>query len=304
MTEIKLTDYVIVDVQLRQCGPTEKFKCSKNKVKVGDVCIVCIDRGQDYGKVLTINTDVNSVTDLPDKQRIVRVCQSGDLKRIEHNNDDCKKQLKPCKQEIASHKLDMKLVNAEYTFDRGKLIFYFSSEKRIDFRQLVKDLAKKFKTRIELRQIGVRDEAKIIGGIGCCGRKTCCVAWIHEFSSVNIKMAKLQQMQLHPTKLSGVCGRLKCCLGYEYEAYRDLQSKMPVRGQRVRTSTKTGDVIDTSLLKQEVTVRFDDDTFDVFDVKEITVVSRSKSRAKSRALKRKAQSNKKPAPKTNNTKKM
>jgi len=305
MTEIKLTEYVIAEMQLRDCGPTEKFKCSKGKAKPGDICIVCIDRGQDYGKILSINTDVSSAPDLPDKQRVVRVCQAGDTKRIEHNNDDCKKQLKPCKQEIAAHKLDMKLVNAEFTFDRGKLIFYFSSEKRIDFRQLVKDLAKKFKTRIELRQIGVRDEAKIIGGIGCCGRRTCCSAWIHEFSSVNIKMAKLQQMQLHPTKLSGVCGRLKCCLGYEYEAYRSLQSKMPVKGQLVRTPTKTGDVIDNCLLKQEVTVRFDDNTFDTFNVKDITVVSRSKSRAKSRTLKRKAQANKKtekPNPKSGNKK--
>ncbi len=303
MTEIRLTDYVIADVQLRDCGPTEKFKCEKNKIKTGDMCIVCIDRGQDYGKVLTINNDIDSALDLPDKQRIVRVCQAGDIKRIMHNSDDCKRQLKPCKEEILSHKLDMKLVNAEYTFDRGKLIFYFSSEKRIDFRQLVKNLAKKFKTRIELRQIGVRDEAKIIGGIGCCGRSTCCASWIHEFASVNIKMAKLQQMQLHPAKLSGVCGRLKCCLGYEYEAYRNLQSKMPVKGQRVRTPTKTGDVVDISLLKQEVTVRFDDDTFDTYDVKEITVVSRSKSRAKSRTLKRKAKSNRR-SEKSNNSKQL
>jgi len=229
---------------------------------------------------------------LPDKQRVVRVCQPGDLRRIQKNKIDCQKQLAPCKEEIAKHQLAMKLVGAEYTFDRGKLVFYFAAEQRIDFRQLVKDLAKKFKTRIELRQIGVRDEAKIIGGIGCCGRVTCCAQWIHEFDSVNIKMAKLQQMQLHPAKLSGVCGRLKCCLGYEYEAYRSLQSKMPVRGQRVRTPTKTGDVIDVSLLKQEVTVRFDDDSYDTFNVKDVTVVSRSKSRAKSRALKRKAQSQK------------
>jgi len=294
MTDIKLTDYIIAEVQLRHCGPTEKFKCAKNKVKPGDICIVCIDRGQDYGKVSTINTDIDSAPDIHDKQRVVRLCKSGDIKRIEHNLDDSKKQIAPCKEEIASHDLDMKLIKAEYTFDRGKLIFYFSSEKRIDFRQLVKDLAKKFKTRIELRQIGVRDEAKIIGGIGCCGRTTCCTAWIDKFNSVNIKMAKLQQMQLHPTKLSGVCGRLKCCLGYEYDAYRGLQSKMPVKGQRVRTPDKTGDVANICLLKQEVTVRFDDDTFDTYEVKDITVVSRSKSRAKSRALKRKAQSNPKP----------
>ena len=289
MTEFQLKDYVIAEVQLRDHGPTEKFKCEKNKVKPGDLCIICIDRGQDYGRVISILPDKDSAPDIPDKQRVVRVCQSGDLRRIHRNFEDCQLQLSPCEEEIKVHKLNMKLVGAEYTFDRGKLIFYFAAEQRIDFRELVKNLAKRFKTRIELRQIGVRDEAKIIGGIGCCGRQTCCSQWISEFSSVNIKMAKLQQMQLHPAKLSGVCGRLKCCLGYEYDAYRNLQSKMPVKGQRVRTPTKTGDVIEVSLLKQQVTVRFDDESYDTFDVKDVTVVSRSKARAKSRALKRRAQ---------------
>lgn len=275
----------LLRVKLRHYGSIEIFHSADSGVEAGDLCIVNYDRGQDFGRCIEVFDD-DSV-DIPDKQSAVRVCQSGDIERIEKNMQDAKNCIPICNEEVAAHQLEMKLIESEYTFDRRKLVFYFSADHRVDFRELVRAVAHRVKARIELRQIGIRDETKIVGGVGCCGRKTCCSSWIDEFDSVNIRMAKVQQIQLHPTKLSGVCGRLKCCLAYEYKSYCQLEKKLPKKGQRVRTPDGTGDVKDVSLLSQAVLVSFDDHRLAWFQGKNVTAVSRSKSRARAKAKKRK-----------------
>jgi len=277
----------IARVRLRQHGPIELFQCEPAGLTVGGLCIVGFDRGQDFGRLLAIAVDLPA--ELPERQRVIRSCESTDLRRIEQNAKDAHSHIAACKHEIATHNLPMKVVDAEFAFDRGKIVFYFAAEERVDFRELVRDLARSLKMRIELRQIGIRDETKILGGIGCCGRATCCASWLQEFSPVNVRMAKLQQLQLNPTKLSGVCNRLKCCLAYEYDLYRALNDSLPTRGQRVRTSKGAADVLDVALLAQEVTVRFDDGAIQTFPAKDMTVVSRTKTRAKARVKRRRAQ---------------
>jgi len=278
---------VLARVRLRDHGQIECFRCAPGTAALGDWCIVNFDRGQDIGKLMALGVDCDD--DVADRQTVVRVCHPGDLRQLALNRKEARAQITPCREEIANHKLGMKIIDAEYTFDRSKIIFYFAADERVDFRALVRDLARRLRIRIELRQVGVRDETKIMGAIGCCGRKVCCCTWLYEFQPVNIRMAKLQQLQLHPAKLSGVCNRLKCCLDYECEAYRALQDSLPLRGQRVRTPAGTGDVIDVTLLTSQVTVRHDDDAVQTFRGAEVTVVSRSKARAKTRARKRRQQ---------------
>lgn len=273
-----------VRIRLRDHGPVEIFYNPLEELALGAQCIVSFDRGQDYGTVLVFEPAPQE--EISDRQRVLRVCDARDAQRIEQNRTDADAKLAPCRQAIQARNLPMKLVAAEYTFDRSKLVFYFAADDRVDFRDLVRDLAKLFKVRIELRQIGIRDETRILGALACCGRITCCRSWLQEFTPVNIRMAKLQQIQLHPAKLSGVCNRLKCCLAYEDEAYRALQETMPQKGQRVRTPHGTGDVIEVQLLQQRVTVRYDDESTRVLPASDVTVVSRSKTRAKARARKR------------------
>ncbi len=274
----------LLRVRLRDHGPIELFHCPLEDVKLGAQCIVSFDRGQDYGTVLAYEPAQSA--DVPERQRAVRLCDAKDLQRIAQNRTDADARLAPCREAIAARKLPMKLIAAEYTYDHSKIVFYFAADDRVDFRDLVRDLAKALKARIELRQIGIRDETRVLGALACCGRVTCCRSWMQEFVPVNIRMAKLQQIQLHPAKLSGVCNRLKCCLAYEDEAYRALQETLPLKGQRVRTPQGTGDVIDVQLLLQQVTVRFDDESVRVLPGADVTVVSRSKTRAKVRARKR------------------
>lgn len=273
-----------VRIKLREYGPIEIFHNPLEELAPGSVCVVCFDRGHDYGHVLEFVP--KPAEPLAERQRVIRLCQQRDFDRIAQNRTEAQTKLAPCREAIQAHALPMKLITAEYTFDRAKLVFYFGAEERVDFRELVRDLHKLFRVRIELRQVGVRDETRMLGGIACCGRITCCRSWLPEFTPVNIRMAKLQQMQLHPAKLSGVCGRLKCCLAYEDEAYRELQAKLPQKGQRVRTPDGPGDVAEVHLLRQLVTVRFEDDSTRVYPASEVTVVSRSRTRAKARARKR------------------
>jgi len=273
-----------VRIRLRDHGPVEVFVNPFEDLALGAQCIVSFDRGQDYGTVLAFEPGPHD--DIAGSQRVLRVCDARDRHRIEQNRTDADARLAPCRQAIQARNLPMKLIAAEYTFDHSKLVFYFAADDRVDFRDLVRDLAKAFKARIELRQIGIRDETRMLGALACCGRITCCRAWLQEFTPVNIRMAKLQQIQLHPAKLTGVCNRLKCCLAYENEAYRALQETLPQKGQRVRTPHGTGDVTEVHLLQQRVTVRYDDETTRVLPAAEVTVVSRSKTRAKARARKR------------------
>ena len=275
----------VARVRLRHFGPVELFQCDPTGLTLGATCIVGFDRGHDFGTVLALALD--SPSEAPE-QRIERACQAGDLMRIEQNAKDARNHIAVCTREIEAHHLPMKVVDAEFTFDRGKIVFYFAADDRVDFRDLVRDLARQMKMRIELRQVGIRDETRMLGGVACCGRVTCCSSWIQEFTPVNIRMAKLQQLQLHPVKLSGLCNRLKCCLAYEAEAYRELEALVPARGQRVRTPEGTADVMDSILLTQEVTVRFDDGVIKSFAAKDVTVVSRTKAHAKARAKRRKA----------------
>jgi len=273
-----------VRIRLRDHGPVEVFVNSVEDLALGAQCIVSFDRGQDYGTVLAFEPKPQD--DIPERQRVLRECDARDRQRIEQNRTDAKARLAPCRQAIQARNLTMKLLAAEYTFDHSKLVFYFAADDRVDFRDLVRDLAKAFKARIELRQIGIRDETRLLGAVACCGRITCCRSWLQEFTPVNIRMAKLQQIQLHPAKLTGVCNRLKCCLAYEHEAYRALQETMPQKGQRVRTAHGAGDVTEVHVLQQRVTVRFDDESIRVMPAAEVTVVSRSKTRARARARKR------------------
>ena len=294
----------IAHIRLRKFGHVEPFGCRNEKVEQGELYVINFGRGQDYGKVLLVEEAEKDQA--PDRQNIIRKCSPNDLERIKRNETDAEKNIKLCQQEIDSRKMKMKIIDAEYTFDRNKIVYYFAADHRIDFRELVKDLAKKYKIRIELRQIGIRDETKVVGGIGCCGRACCCNSWIKEFSSVNIRMAKIQQVQLHPSKLSGVCGKLKCCLSYEYSCYRECQKGLPKKGQRVRTPKGPGDVISVELLSNKVKVYIEEIGAETFAGDEVTVISRSKSRAKSRAKKRRIKAvpgSKKPKPKNQKTNK-
>lgn len=245
----------IVQIRLREAGRIQRFKVAEEiKLRIGDCCIIETNRGQEYGEVLS---DPEAILDAEPKEEIKKVMRKAtlqDKERIKKNKQEAKKAYSTCLEKIEVHKLPMKLVYVEYSFDKNKLIFYFTADGRIDFRELVKDLASIFKARIELRQIGVRDEAKILGGIGCCGRSLCCAKFLKDFEPVNIKMAKIQQLPLNPDKISGVCGRLLCCLKYEYPVYRKYAKEVPIEGTRVKTSHGDGWVKSINILKQEILV--------------------------------------------------
>jgi cell fate regulator YaaT (PSP1 superfamily) len=216
--------------------------------------IVKVDRGIDYGIIVTGEYPPSAQKTNETVKEIVRIATPEDCKIIDENKAKAASASATCQQKIDEHKLDMKLVNTEYSFDRGKIIFYFTAEGRVDFRKLLKDLAGIFKTRIELRQIGVRDEAKFFSGIGPCGRKLCCASFLRDFNPVTIKMAKDQGLPLNPPKISGICGRLMCCLGYECQLYRDLLKELPKEGEKINTPEGKGKVISINPLKRTVVI--------------------------------------------------
>jgi cell fate regulator YaaT (PSP1 superfamily) len=193
-------------------------------------------------------------------KKIIRVAKDSDLKQIEDNRAKSREAFNTCLKKIEEHKLDMKLVRAEYSFDRTKIVFYFTASGRVDFRNLVKDLAKIFKARIELRQIGVRDEAKLFGGFGPCGRELCCAKFLKDFEPVTIKMAKEEGLPLNPPKISGLCGRLMCCLSFEYETYKILSRGLPREGERIHTPQGKGKVMSINVFKRSATVELEDGT--------------------------------------------
>jgi len=243
----------LVQVKLRESGVLSYYLARDITTKIGGFVIVEAERGLDYGQVIS-----EPVTEVKGKiphplRKIVRVANEADLKQIEESRKKIQEVIRTCAKKIEEHKLHMKLVEAEYSFDRSKIIFYFTAEGRIDFRKLVKDLAKIFKARIELRQIGVRDEAKLFGGFGSCGRLLCCRGHLRGFEPVTIKMAKQQGLPLNPPKLSGVCGRLMCCLSYESKTYRELSKKLPKEGDKISTPEGKGKVISVNILKRCVT---------------------------------------------------
>jgi len=250
----------MIVVRLRDSGQAYYFDPAALVVKEGDYVIVEHDRGLDYGQVvsekgLTLDKDSKE----PPK-KIVRLAKETDIKQIEENRGKSREAFNTCLKKIEERKLDMKLVRAEYSFDRSKIIFYFTAGGRVDFRDLVKDLAKIFRARIELRQIGVRDEARMFGGFGSCGRELCCARFLRDFEPVTIKMAKEEGLPLNPPKISGLCGRLMCCLSFEYETYRLLSKGLPREGERVHTQQGKGKVISVNVFKRSATVELEDGT--------------------------------------------
>lgn len=255
----------IIGVRFRPNGKIYFFSPGDHDVECGQFVIVETARGVEFGKVVLGKRNIDDGKIVSTLKTIIRVATDEDKKKNEDNKEKSKKAFVICKEKIAKHKLDMKLIEAEYTFDNNKVLFYFTADGRIDFRQLVKDLASVFKTRIELRQIGVRDETKILGGIGICGRTLCCHTYLSEFAPVSIKMAKEQNLSLNQTKISGVCGRLMCCLKNEQETYEELNRNLPGIGDIVTTPQGiTGTVQSVNVLRQMVKI-----VVDVNDEKEI-----------------------------------
>ena len=248
----------IIGVRFRNAGKIYYFDPKKLPIKKGDHVIVETARGIEYGSVVA---DAREVTDdqvVQPLKPVIRITNADDNARAQRNKEKEKEAFRICLEKIRKHKLEMKLIDTEYTFDNNKVLFYFTADGRIDFRELVKDLASVFKTRIELRQIGVRDETKVVGGVGICGRELCCHTFLSEFAPVSIKMAKEQNLSLNPTKISGVCGRLMCCLKNEEDTYEYLNSRLPGIGDRVIADDGLkGEVQSVNVLRQLVKVLVD-----------------------------------------------
>ena len=245
----------VIGVRFRTAGKIYYFDPAGRDIKTGDHVIGETARGIEYGYVVLGNREVEEGKVVPPLKPVIRMATDEDRAVETRNKEKEKEAFKTCQEKIRKHKLDMKLIDAEYTFDNNKVLFYFTADGRIDFRELVKDLASVFKTRIELRQVGVRDETKIMGGIGICGRPLCCHSYLSEFIPVSIKMAKEQNLSLNPTKISGVCGRLMCCLKNEEETYEVLNSRLPAIGDYVTTADGLkGEVHSVNVLRQLVKV--------------------------------------------------
>ena len=245
----------VIGVRFRQAGKIYNFDPLDFKIEVGNHVIVETARGIEYGKVVQSVKEKNEEDVIMPLKPVIRVATEEDDKIAKQNKDKEKKDFFICKEKIKKHGLEMKLIDTEYTFDNNKVLFYFTADGRIDFRELVKDLASVFKTRIELRQVGVRDETKMLGGIGICGRPLCCSTYLSEFIPVSIKMAKEQNLSLNPTKISGICGRLMCCLKNEQEAYEYLNSNLPNVGETVKTfDGLKGEVKSVNVLRQKVKI--------------------------------------------------
>lgn len=244
----------VAGIRFKRVGKIYYFSPGELKLNQGDHVIVETSRGIEYGTVVIPLKKVTDDEIVPPLKKILRIATPDDDKQIEINKEKEKEAMKLCQEKINKHNLEMKLIDVEYTFDHNKVLFYFSADGRIDFRELVRDLAGVFKTRIELRQIGVRDEAKMMGGLGICGRQLCCSLFLSDFEPVSIKMAKEQNLSLNPTKISGTCGRLMCCLKNEQAAYEDIIKTIPGVGSVVETADGKGSVTGVSVLKGILTV--------------------------------------------------
>ncbi len=267
----------IVGVRFKKNGKTYFFNPKELELKAGMHVIVETARGIEYGEVSMDTREAAESEIVSPLKDVIRIATPEDDQVFESNGEKAKKAYDICLEKIEKHKLDMKLIDVEYTFDNNKVLFYFTADGRIDFRELVKDLASVFRTRIELRQVGVRDEAKTLGGLGICGRALCCNACLSDFQPVSIKMAKEQGLSLSPTKISGTCGRLMCCLKYEQEAYEDALRRVPGVGSVVETKEGRGVVTSTNLLRETVQVKLDkgnETDLVTFPVAEIKVLSK------------------------------
>ena len=253
----------IVAVQFRAAGNVHRFDAGSLPVRRGDRVIVQVSRGTDLGTIVGEPRPIPVSAIEKNMPRVVKKADLRDLQREEANLQKAQKAERICAHRIQERHLEMKLIKTEPTYDGSKITFYFFSEKRVDFRELVRDLAQTLHTRIEMKQIGNRDETKLIGGVGPCGRELCCSSWLREFSSVSVRMAKEQGLSLKPSKLAGMCGRLKCCLRYEYETYRELGRALPGVGKKVESVKGNGVVTRQNLLKQTVMIRRDEDEIEI-----------------------------------------
>ena len=273
----------IIGVRFKRPGKVYFFDAGNIDVNVKDKVIVETAMGQEIGEVIINNKNLANNKIKTSLKPIVRVATGKDLKHLQENKEKEKEAFKICEEKIKSHNLNMSLVDVAYTFDNAKWLFYFTADSRIDFRELVKDLASIFKTRIELRQIGVRDQVRRIGGNGVCGRELCCCSFLNDFETVSIKMAKEQNISLNPSKISGNCGRLMCCLKYEQEAYEEKLKKLPNIGAIVKTPEGQGEVDGVETLKEIVKVKIKDGEiykfkrFETKDIKVIKDVTREKT---------------------------
>ena len=248
----------VISIRFKNGGKDYFFDPDGNKVKVGDKIIVEMQRGKEMGTVSEVNHEVDDDKIVKPLRKMLRFATQKDFDRIEENHKKEAEAFKICEKKIEEHKLDMKLTKVEYSFDSSQIVFFFTADGRVDFRELVKDLASEFHTRIELRQIGVRDEAKMLGGIGICGQPYCCKQFLNDFEAVSIKMAKEQGLSLNPTKVSGSCGSLMCCLKYEQDAYEHLSSFTPKVGAIVKTRDGKATVIDSNLISGNLIVKLVD----------------------------------------------
>ena len=270
----------VVDIQFRPGQKVYYFDPAGQTFQAGDHVIIDTARGPEFGYCAGGNHTIAAKDVVTPLRSVLRLATAEDEKTLARNRSEEKRAFEICQQKIAAHGLDMQLVSAEYAFDGSKILFFFTADERVDFRELVKNLASVFHTRIELRQIGVRDKAKMVGGLGICGRPFCCASFLDDFQPVSIKMAKTQNLSLNPTKISGTCGRLMCCLKYEQEAYEDLLRTAPKTESFVDTPEGRGTVVEVDLLRQRVKVRMEDapDTISVFPNSDIAVLRNGKPR--------------------------
>ncbi len=247
----------VVGVRFKKAGKVYYFDPDQFEIDAGANVIVETARGIEFGEAVIPTREITDDEVVAPLKKVMRVATEDDVKHASDNSRKEKEAFATCLQKIRDHNLEMKLIDVEYTFDNNKILFYFTADGRVDFRELVKDLAAVFKTRIELRQIGVRDESKMMGGIGVCGRVLCCSSYLGEFQPVSIKMAKEQGLSLNPTKISGTCGRLMCCLKYEQDAYESIIKRAPKTGAIVDTPEGQGVVVETYLIREIVKVKLD-----------------------------------------------
>lgn len=244
----------VIGIRFRKAGKIYYFDPDTLKYEQGQHAIVETARGIEYGEVVVPNKEIDDNEVVQPLKKVIRLATPEDDEKYKQNKIKEKEAFFICKEKIIKHKLDMKLIDVEYTFDNNKVLFYFTSYERVDFRELVKELASIFKTRIELRQIGVRDETKMCGGIGVCGRSLCCNSFLGDFQPVSIKMAKEQSLSLNPIKISGICGRLMCCLKYEQDCYVEMRGRLPVVGDIVITPDGKGEVLAVNVLREQIKV--------------------------------------------------
>lgn len=268
----------VIGVRFKKAGKIYYFDPNNLNINKEDYVIVETARGIEFGQCVIGIKEIKEEDIISPLKSVLRIADENDIKKHEENKAKEKEALEICTKKILEHNLVMKLIDVEYTFDNNKVIFYFTADGRVDFRELVKDLATIFKTRIELRQIGVRDEAKMIGGLGPCGRSLCCSSFLGDFASVSIKMAKEQNLSLNPTKISGICGRLMCCLNYEQSTYESIRKELPKVGSIVKTPEGTGEVVQNNIVKESVKVKLkrkDEEVLENFNITDVELIEGS-----------------------------